>query len=164
MTRRVERGSNQRNSSNSSNNSKDDVVKKRRKSSLGPLKKNTPDERKSLHITKPKLTRVVSMSAAGGFVQQSPNALLLYWFGREFFLPHGERKKAFDNEDYVRRRTKMWFMGGKEVDIKVYVDVNFEGDKKSRRSRTGLIVYLNLVPIFWIPRKQPTIEISAFGS
>jgi hypothetical protein len=53
---------------------------------------------------------------------------------------------------------------GKEVDIRLFVDADHAGDKLTRRSRTGFIIYLNMAPIMWYSKQQPTIETSVFGA
>ena len=46
----------------------------------------------------------------------------------------------------------------------VYVDANLAGDKVIRRSRTGFVIYLNQVPIYWFAKRQNGVECSTFGS
>ena len=53
---------------------------------------------------------------------------------------------------------------GKEVDLRMFVDADHAGDKLTRRSRTGFLIYMNMAPIVWFSKKQSTIETSAFGS
>jgi hypothetical protein len=53
---------------------------------------------------------------------------------------------------------------GKDVDLRMFVDSDHAGDKRTRRSRTGFIIYLNLAPITWYSKKQATIETSVFGA
>ena len=53
---------------------------------------------------------------------------------------------------------------GKEVDLRLYVDADHAGDKKTRRSRTGFFIFLNCALIMWKSKKQPTIETSVFGA
>jgi hypothetical protein len=53
---------------------------------------------------------------------------------------------------------------GKEFIIRCYVDADYAGEKLTRKSRTGFIVYLNCAPIYWYSKKQATIETSSFGS
>lgn len=53
---------------------------------------------------------------------------------------------------------------GKEFIMRAYVDADHAGDKLTRRSRTGYIVFLNMAPIYWLSKKQATIETSTFGS
>jgi hypothetical protein len=53
---------------------------------------------------------------------------------------------------------------GKEVDLRLFVDSDHAGDKMTRRSRTGYLIYLNMAPIVWFSKRQPTIETSVFGA
>ena len=53
---------------------------------------------------------------------------------------------------------------GKEVDITLYVDASHADDKKTRRSRSGYILFVNLAPIAWLSKKQATVETSVFGA
>ena len=50
------------------------------------------------------------------------------------------------------------------VKVVAYVDADHAGDLLTRRSRTGFIVYLNNAPIYWISKKQTSIETSSYGS
>lgn len=43
------------------------------------------------------------------------------------------------------------------------VDADHAADTVTRRSRTGLIVYLNCSPIYWLSKKQTSVESSSFG-
>ncbi len=53
---------------------------------------------------------------------------------------------------------------GKEVDLHMFVDSDHTGDKRTRRSQSGFLVYLNTVLISWYSKKQSTIEICTFGA
>jgi hypothetical protein len=53
---------------------------------------------------------------------------------------------------------------GKEVDIRLYVDSDHAGEQRTRRSRTGYFIFLNMAPIVWYSKRQPTIESSVFGA
>ena len=46
----------------------------------------------------------------------------------------------------------------------VFVDADHAGDVITRRSRTGFIVFLNKSPIYWMSKKQNSVETSSFGS
>ena len=48
--------------------------------------------------------------------------------------------------------------------MRAFVDADYAGDVITRRSRTGFIVYLNMAPIYWLSRKQTSVETSSFGS
>jgi hypothetical protein len=47
--------------------------------------------------------------------------------------------------------------------MRAFVDADHAGDKLTRRSRTGFLVYLNCAPIYWLSKKQTSIETSCFG-
>jgi hypothetical protein len=53
---------------------------------------------------------------------------------------------------------------GNPVIMTCFVDANHAGDKVTRRSQTGFIIYLNNTPIDWFSKKQNTCESSTFGS
>jgi hypothetical protein len=46
----------------------------------------------------------------------------------------------------------------------MFVDADHAGDLMNRRSRTGVLLYLNRSPIVWHSKKQNSVETSAFGS
>jgi hypothetical protein len=53
---------------------------------------------------------------------------------------------------------------GKEVDLRLFVDSDHAGEQFTRRSRTGFVTYLNMAPIVWFSKRQPTVESSVFGA
>ena len=53
---------------------------------------------------------------------------------------------------------------GEPVDINTFVDADHAGNKVTRRSHTGIIIYCNMAPVLWFSKKQNTVETSTFGS
>jgi hypothetical protein len=53
---------------------------------------------------------------------------------------------------------------GKEVDLRFFVDSDHAGEKFTRRSRTGFVIYLNMAPLVWFSKLQPTVDSSVFGA
>jgi hypothetical protein len=53
---------------------------------------------------------------------------------------------------------------GKPVEITCFVDTDHAGDKLTRRSQTGILIFVNRAPITWYSKKQNTVETSSFGS
>jgi hypothetical protein len=51
---------------------------------------------------------------------------------------------------------------GKEVDLQLFVDSDHSGDQMTRQSRTVFLCFLNMAPIVWFSKRQPTIESSVF--
>ena len=53
---------------------------------------------------------------------------------------------------------------GKEVDLRLYVYSDHAGEHVTRRSRTGFFIFLNMAPIVWFSKRQPTVKTSVFGA
>ena len=53
---------------------------------------------------------------------------------------------------------------GRGVNISCFVDADHAGNKITRRSHTGVIIFLNSSPIIWYSKRQNTVESSTFGS
>ena len=53
---------------------------------------------------------------------------------------------------------------GASVQINIYVDSDHAGNKVTRRSQTGILIFLNMAPISWFSKRQNTVESSTFGS
>ena len=48
--------------------------------------------------------------------------------------------------------------------ITVFVDAGHAGDRATRRSFTGILIYVNRAPIIWFSKRQNTVKTSTFGS
>ena len=53
---------------------------------------------------------------------------------------------------------------GNGVVTSAFVDADHAGCKATRRSHTGVFVYVNKAPIMWYSKRQNTVETSTFGS
>jgi hypothetical protein len=53
---------------------------------------------------------------------------------------------------------------GPEVQINCFVDANHAGNQVTRRSHTGVLIFINKAPIVWYSKRQNTVESSTFGS
>jgi hypothetical protein len=53
---------------------------------------------------------------------------------------------------------------GNGVVTSSFVDSDHAGCKETRRSHTGVILYVNKAPILWYSKRQNTVETSTFGS
>jgi hypothetical protein len=53
---------------------------------------------------------------------------------------------------------------GKDVDLRMMVDSDYAGEKRTQHSCTGFIIFCNLAPIIWLSKQQATIETSVFGA
>ena len=53
---------------------------------------------------------------------------------------------------------------GRTVVMTAFVDADHAGCRVTRRSQTGIIIFLNRAPILWYSKRQNTVETSTFGS
>lgn len=53
---------------------------------------------------------------------------------------------------------------GNPVEMTAFVDANHAGNQITRRSHSGILIYLNQAPIIWYSKAQATVETSTFGS
>jgi hypothetical protein len=53
---------------------------------------------------------------------------------------------------------------GNSVSMTCYVDADHAGNRVTRRSHTGILLYVNRAPISWYSKRQMTVETSTFGS
>ena len=42
--------------------------------------------------------------------------------------------------------------------MRAFIDADHAGDSITRRSRTGFLVYHNMAPIYWMSKKQTSVE------
>ena len=48
--------------------------------------------------------------------------------------------------------------------MQAYINADHAGESITRRYRTGYLVYLNFAPVYWMSKKEISIETSSFGS
>ena len=53
---------------------------------------------------------------------------------------------------------------GNGVIMPCFCDADHAGNKVTRRSQTGIIIFVNRAPIIWFSKRQNTVETSTFGS
>ena len=53
---------------------------------------------------------------------------------------------------------------GNPVQINCFIDADHAGNHITRRSQTGILIFLNHTPIIWYSKAQNTVETSTFGS
>ena len=53
---------------------------------------------------------------------------------------------------------------GLPVSVNCFVDANHAGDSNTRRSHTGILIFINKAPIHWFSKQQATVEASTFGA
>jgi hypothetical protein len=60
--------------------------------------------------------------------------------------------------------TKMPKPRGNPVTIHAFVDANHAGNVVTRRSHTGIIIFVQNAPVIWFSKRQNTVEAATFGS
>ncbi len=53
---------------------------------------------------------------------------------------------------------------GNDLDVRMMCASDHAGDKRTRRSRTGFLIFCNVALNDWVSKKQATIETSVFGA
>jgi hypothetical protein len=53
---------------------------------------------------------------------------------------------------------------GKDVDLRLYIDSDHAGEKRTHRSRMGFFIFMNTALVQWFSKQQATIETSVFGA
>ena len=53
---------------------------------------------------------------------------------------------------------------GEYIELSLMCDSDHAGDKSTRRSRTGYLIFINIALIAWLSKKQTTVERSVFGA
>ena len=53
---------------------------------------------------------------------------------------------------------------GKEIVMSCFVDADHAGCRETRRSHSGIIIFVNRAPILWFSKRQNTVEASTYGS
>ena len=53
---------------------------------------------------------------------------------------------------------------GKSVQINAFIDEDLAGELTTRRSQTGISIFLKMSPTVWYSKRQNTVEASTYGS
>ena len=53
---------------------------------------------------------------------------------------------------------------GKSVQINCFVGADHGGDKVTRQSQTGIVLFGNSAPLIWYSKRKNTVESSTFGA
>lgn len=125
-------------------------------------------------------TEVSMLAAYTAAPRQGHFAALLHIFS--YLNSHNRSKLVFDDgyvsiTDEVEAEWKNFYPEAKEevpvnapepkgkpMQILAFIDADHAGDMLTRKSRTGVLLFLNRAPIVWYTKKQNTVETSTFGS
>ena len=90
------------------------------------------------------------------FDPQHPNIDERAFMEHDWFEFYRDAKKRLPNDSLKPR--------GNMVSTHCFVDSDHAGDKVTRQSQTGILIFVNRAPILWHSKRQNTVETSTFGS
>ena len=121
----------------------------------------------STHLALPRWGHLEQLYHIFGYLKANPKRNL-------FFDPQHPKvdERAFKEYDWYnfyrdakeRLPSDMPPPRGRLVSTHCFVDSDHAGDKVTRRSQTGILIFLNRIPIIWYSKRQNTVETSTFGS
>ena len=115
----------------------------------------------------PRQGHLVQVLHIFGFLKQNTKASLVF-DDREPDYDPGIFVKADWGEYYVDAREAIPPNApkprGKPVRTTAWVDADHAGCRLTRRSQTGILLFVNSAPIIWFSKRQNTVESSTFGS
>jgi hypothetical protein len=104
-----------------------------------------------------------------GYLQANPK-FSLYLDPRPMNLNHDQvRSNASEFRAIYRdaeevKPPRMPKPRGHEVDTSAFVDASHAANRRTRRSHTGYVIFVQSAPIIWFSKRQNTVEASTFGS
>ena len=121
----------------------------------------------SSHLALPRVGHLQQVYHIFGYLDKAPRRRL-------FFDPVSpaiseQRFQQFDWVDFYRDAEEdiplnMPEPRGREVGIHCFLDASHAADKATRRSQSGILIFINRAPITFFSKKQNSVETSTFGS
>ena len=53
---------------------------------------------------------------------------------------------------------------GTPIQVNRFVDSDHAGNRLTRSSQSGILLFCNSIPIYWFSKKQNTVEASTYGA
>jgi hypothetical protein len=121
----------------------------------------------SSHLALPRVGHLQQVYHIFGYLKAKPKRTLA-------FDPH---HPDIDENRFVKHDWHDFYRGAKEpipgdapeprgnvVSTHCFVDADHAGNLVTRRSQTGILLFVNRAPIIWYSKRQNTVETSTFGS
>ena len=121
----------------------------------------------SQHLALPRVGHLQQVYHVFGYLKQSPRRRL--FFDPDHPKISEDRFHKFEWEDFYKDATEDIPIDapeplGNEVGIHCFVDASHASDKVTRRSQTGVLIFINKAPIIFHSKRQNSVETSTFGS
>ena len=121
----------------------------------------------SAHLAMPRIGHLEAVIHMFGYLKEHPKRRLAF---DPDHPPVDERAfTKYDWHDFYRGAKEaipgdMPTPRGKSMSMHCFVDADLAGNTVTRRSQTGILIFINRAPIIWHSKKQNTVEASTFGS
>ena len=121
----------------------------------------------SSHLALPREGHLQQVYHIFGYLNKSPRRRL--FFDPDHPQISETRFKKFDWEDFYKDSKEelppnMPEARGNYVSTHCFVDANHAADKSTRKSQTGILIFINKAPVLWHSKRQNGVEASTFGS
>ena len=121
----------------------------------------------SSYLASPRIGHLQEVYHIFGYLNQKPKRKL----GFDPSEPDISEKmfKDYDWEDFYKGAKEAIPIDapkprGNSVTTHCFVDADHAGNRVTRRSQTGILIFINRAPITFFSKKQNTVEVSTFGS
>jgi hypothetical protein len=118
----------------------------------------------------PREGHMMAMKRLFGYLRKFPDGEILVDPTKMDHSPFDGKKETFDTwrECYPDAEQDIPddqpTPGTKKAQITVFVDADHAHDVVTRRSVTGIILFINNTPVRWLSKRQKTVETSTYGS
>lgn len=134
---------------------------------LGRLDIYLPVTLLSAYLAKPRLGHLEAVFYLFGYLKGHDKSTMV--FDDQYVTWNDNDFPVYDWSDFYQGATEDIPPNapkprGMPVQINAFVDASHARNKITRRSHTGILIYLNKAPILWYSKSQRTIETSTFGS
>jgi hypothetical protein len=121
----------------------------------------------SAHLALPREGHLEQVIHMFGYLKKNPKRKIAFDYEHPRFKE--SRFSVYDWQDWYKGTKEaippnMPVPKGNEVSTSCFVDADLAGNVTTRRSQTGVLLFVNKAPIMWYSKRQNSIETSTYGS